>query len=737
MGLKPDFRIAAGALALLALLLAFTAAAQSARVVLRWKSVEGARAYELEIAEDATFKKIVVRETLPLPGYRWSTLPRQSYHWRVRSLDAEGRPGEWSAPEKIGAATAAPELRAPADQASLRYAGEPPAVELVFDGGKVMKEYVVEISTDPGFGKLLATERVPSSPLKWNLPGVGTFHWRVRGLDLENKETANSLPRSFKVVLGPPRALAAVQRLEGTTPLKPVKLEVAPLAPARAYRFEVRRDLKPEAKHEGKSPSFTFTPKVYGRYSWRAAAVDTNSQLGDWSPWFELVLERPGPHPTAPPDGAALPAVPPPALVWSVPDGLPVVGYELEVAPGGRFDGESVRTERTLHPSWTVSQLPLGSYGWRVTSIDESGQRSAPSEVRRFTLEVGQALAAPAIKLPLPQALLPSGAPVMLGWDPVPGAGSYDLELDGRPPISINEPTWMEPDLPDGEHAARARAVSPGGAPGAWGSLYRFRVGASPATRVQLELPRPLVADGRSTANIRFQLRDAEDRPVRGAAPELSVKHGRVGPVLADGDGYLAQYTAPAQLPPSGTDQVVARDRGLEVTAELPLFQRHGRFAAGGHLGWSLNGGGLSSPAVSAELSWRSPLLEDRLLATARLGLYGGGAQIELGAQNRPVVALAQLLPISALAVYELGHAGPITFHAGAGPALQLVRVWVDGESALSAGVAAHAVVGASRRAGRGHLTTELSFLYGVDPGPLADFWPGGVGLSFGYQLEL
>src|SRR5687768_11785241 len=138
---------------LLALLLAFATAAQSARVVLRWKPVQGAKAYELEIAEDSGFAKVVVREQLTVPGYRWQTLPRQSYHWRVRSLDAEGRPGVWSSPETIVAATTAPEPRAPADGAALKYEPDSPVVELSFDGGKVMREYVVELAADAAFSK--------------------------------------------------------------------------------------------------------------------------------------------------------------------------------------------------------------------------------------------------------------------------------------------------------------------------------------------------------------------------------------------------------------------------------------------------------------------------------------------------------------------------------------------------------------------------------------------------------
>ncbi len=70
-------------------------------VVLRWSAVEGADGYVIELSRDEKFARVVRRERVPRPYFRWSRAGPEVYFWRVRSVDAKGREGLFSAPRRI------------------------------------------------------------------------------------------------------------------------------------------------------------------------------------------------------------------------------------------------------------------------------------------------------------------------------------------------------------------------------------------------------------------------------------------------------------------------------------------------------------------------------------------------------------------------------------------------------------------------------------------------------------
>lgn len=77
------------------------------RVVLRWQSVPGAAGYELQVATDAAFTPPVLEVRAELAGHRLAPSEVARY-WRVRAVDAEGRPGPWSTVKTIAPLRQAP-----------------------------------------------------------------------------------------------------------------------------------------------------------------------------------------------------------------------------------------------------------------------------------------------------------------------------------------------------------------------------------------------------------------------------------------------------------------------------------------------------------------------------------------------------------------------------------------------------------------------------------------------------
>jgi hypothetical protein len=67
------------------------------RAVLRWQAIPGAAAYDLQIAREPSFAKPELDVRVEMAGHRFGLPPDDvRRYWRVRSVDAEGRPGPWS-----------------------------------------------------------------------------------------------------------------------------------------------------------------------------------------------------------------------------------------------------------------------------------------------------------------------------------------------------------------------------------------------------------------------------------------------------------------------------------------------------------------------------------------------------------------------------------------------------------------------------------------------------------------
>jgi hypothetical protein len=79
------------------------------RVVLRWQAVPGASGYDLQISAEPTFARRLREVRVELAGYRLGALPEVRWYWRVRSVDAEGRPGPWSSTKTVEPLVRAPE----------------------------------------------------------------------------------------------------------------------------------------------------------------------------------------------------------------------------------------------------------------------------------------------------------------------------------------------------------------------------------------------------------------------------------------------------------------------------------------------------------------------------------------------------------------------------------------------------------------------------------------------------
>ncbi|WP_316156318.1 FecR domain-containing protein [Cupriavidus sp. BIC8F] len=160
-------------------------------VAFEWATVPGAARYELALAADPAFTRDAVRQAASGPAAAQALVPGR-WWWRVRSVDAAGRPGPWSdaVPFSVEPKPPVPTLQ---DDGGALHIGWP-------EGGGAGAGYRVQVSGDAGFATLLADEHTTTNTIDLPRPAPGVYFIRVA--------------RAAPGVTPDPAAFSAPQRIE-------------------------------------------------------------------------------------------------------------------------------------------------------------------------------------------------------------------------------------------------------------------------------------------------------------------------------------------------------------------------------------------------------------------------------------------------------------------------------------------------------------------------------------------
>jgi large repetitive protein len=158
---------------------------------------------------------------------------------------------------------------------------------------------------------------------------------------------------------------------------------------------------------------------------WRVRARNSSGN-GDWST-TESFTRAAVDAPTAlsPVDATLKEPDNPPVLKWTPIPGA--VTYTVEVSTDGTFsDSQAKTTFSTRTSSLVVPNLRVPTdYFWHVQANFDNGLSSAFSSAAKYTL---QGLSAPTLQGPTDD-INANVQDVVLNWNPVPGAASYDLQV--------------------------------------------------------------------------------------------------------------------------------------------------------------------------------------------------------------------------------------------------------------------------------------------------------------------
>jgi hypothetical protein len=208
-------------------------------------------------------------------------------------------------------------------------------------------------------------------------------------------------------------------------------LSWSPVAKATGYQVQVDNDSgfgSPEFNLS--TVNFRATPTTAlrsGTQHWRVRTVKGT----DTSAWREgspfSVSPISVPVPTSPAEGANLPQPgSPPLLQWQGSPGAS--SYTVEVDGDSDFVGS--KSYSTKSTSLVVPDpLGEGDWFWRVTAVKSAGLVSLPSGQSSFNI---LPLAKPALVSPT-DSVDTKVSDVVLDWEPVPGARTYDVQISDGP----------------------------------------------------------------------------------------------------------------------------------------------------------------------------------------------------------------------------------------------------------------------------------------------------------------
>ncbi|MEE8408337.1 MAG: hypothetical protein V3T05_01905, partial [Myxococcota bacterium] len=465
-----------------------------ASIILRWERIPGVESYVIQIAQDESFSQVIVEQEVTSTFFRWTRISKRVVWWRVQSVDAKGRKGEFSPPSTVGVVMAAPTVTDPDDGARYAIGIGRPQVDFAWEAVRLAAQYEVSIATDAGFAQPITTFTTRSPTATWQVPGAGTFYWRVRVADATGATTSHSSVRKLVVFLAAPKGLApaAGKSVTLTADGPTLRLSASVVATATEYEFQVAKAGGfDEPIHRAKEPKPTTTWRVSapGPWRWRARAVGAAGVRSGWSAPLTFHVALATPVITAPADGARFAVRAAEAAVevtWE-----PVPGADqYEVIVRAQSSQGDVTGARAQQSPARVTGLSAGAYEVAVVATTGDVSSPAPARWHRFELALLPPLGIPVLRDPKNEAQFTTGEqpPVVdFAWDAVNDAAGYEIEVGLAPSAEasvaqthaerVDGATEVKrADFQVGTWAWRVRAVGGDGTPGEYSAARRFTV---------------------------------------------------------------------------------------------------------------------------------------------------------------------------------------------------------------------------------------------------------------------
>lgn len=424
---------------------------------LEWTATEVSH-FRIEVSQNLDFtKKIYTSLTAASPHAVTAALDRGWYFWRVIGINDTGKDIIKSDIRRLFVSYyEAPQITSPQNHGDLSFDVEPPTsdftteVKLGWNSPTDYPEYEWQLSNNENFDSPLASDKTSKNLVQVPQLKAGIYFARVRGLLPENKFSAWSSSRQWKISINEkkPAPLELITKEVNFNPVQAQRNPAAvqrpsvlwkPLADAVSYRVELAKtkNFKDKEIFETAQPQWDWANYKAGNYYFRVWAKRSNrrasipSDIGSLS----VILSNPEISPVAQifekSEKIGVPAPPKNIkLNWTQ---IPLANkYVLEIDKDPTFKAP-IKREISSNSDQVELTKP-GKYLARVRAYDENSQPltdySAPQSI---VYDYRTQLAAPTLEEPRNQVnivLQKDIEPFLrLVWAKDPSAVSYEIEL--------------------------------------------------------------------------------------------------------------------------------------------------------------------------------------------------------------------------------------------------------------------------------------------------------------------
>jgi len=459
-----------------------------------WSSTTNAAAYEIQIANNATFTSPILVDGMPGAGVQTYTAAKLAdglWYWRVRGLNSFGDPGAWATAYTFTVDTTpplAPVLSTPLTNTIVR---STPAFTWAAAATAAAYQFEYTLASDSGFTDPKKYTSGWISVLTHTPPAMalGDYIWHVQAKDaVGNISKTWSLPFVIKVHPPLPAAPALTLLTNASFSVSSTPTFTWASVPnGAAYEIQIANNAAFTTPAQDKTleagvQTYTAATLTDSLWYWRVRGLNSFGDTGAWATAYTFTVD------TIPPLAPVL-STPAnntiargnPAFTWAAAATAAAYRFQYTLPEDSGFADPKYTSGWISTTSHTaVPPIDLGTTIWHVQARDAAGNISKTWSLP-FTVTIYPIIpAAPVLLLPAASALSKNDAP-LFSWNSTPAGVTYQLQIDHLATFSnpiqkhstdLSDLTYQATPLTDGVWYWRVQAVNVRSEAGPW-SAYR------------------------------------------------------------------------------------------------------------------------------------------------------------------------------------------------------------------------------------------------------------------------
>jgi hypothetical protein len=395
-----------------------------------WTDVTGAT-YDIQVDDTSNFSSPIANLTgLASSTYAFNAPANGLFYIRVRSVNALGVPGKWSATRRYtvdNVPPAPPMLNAPMDLGSTNDTTPTFSWKAVSGANK----YQIQIDDSSNFSSVFEDEEVSGTSFTApTLPNQGTWYWRVRSRDAAGNWSTAWNSRSFMLTMMRSPVNNTVLTISTTTPTTRPTFSWNSIVGATTYILQIDTSTAFNSPLTLEKTNLTTTSYALaqnealpaGVYYWRV-----NTNLGVSPVYWTLRVS-----PAAP----SAPSIAAPTqnlvigststqITWTTVTNA--VTYHIQIDDTSNFSSPVIDTTGLGTALYNFNAPQDAVYYARVRGINNLGVAGKWSSTRRFTID-NLAPGVPALAAPKLESFTSSFRP-RFTWLASSGANRYEIQL--------------------------------------------------------------------------------------------------------------------------------------------------------------------------------------------------------------------------------------------------------------------------------------------------------------------